>query len=279
MYQAVPTNKRRMLSEIALLIACLAAGAYILAFGGPYFSQLAYSKLMVKSDTPPSIQQYPLAKPRLQKWEPVNLPPVPTHDYTVPPVANGVVPVIRKIPTTEKVAFLTIDDGIVANPLDAQLMQAANARATFFLVHRFIDTDYTFFEDLASRTRSDIENHSYDHYLLTNLTYDQQKEDICKNADAFTGWFGKRPLLFRPSGGAYNDTTLHAAADCGMKALVMWDASINNGVIKYQDGSKMQPGDIVLMHFRATFSEDLNAFVQGARSSGLQPELLINWLS
>jgi len=214
---------------------------------------------------------------------PVAAPPqltigVSAHDYTIPPVENGTVPVITRIPTKEKVAFLTIDDGIVTSPSDAQLMQAAGVKATFFLVYRFINTDYSFFSNLAVRTGSDIENHTYDHYLLTGLNYDQQKVDICKNADTFNTWFGRRPSLLRPSGGAYNVTTLHAAADCGVTALIMWDASINNGVIKYQNGTKMQPGDIVLMHFRSTFEEDLNAFVQAARSSGLQPDLLVNWL-
>lgn len=203
---------------------------------------------------------------------------MPSHDYSVPPVENGEVPVISRIPTVEKVAFLTIDDGIVTNPLDARLMEQGKLKATFFLVHRFINSDFTFFADLANRTGSDIENHTYDHYLLTNLTYDQQKSDICMNADAFYIWFGKRPILIRPSGGAYNDTTLRAAADCGMKALIMWDATINNGVIRYDHGAVMRPGDIVLMHFRTTFAEDLNAFVQAANQAGLQPDLLINWV-
>lgn len=278
MYRTMPAYKGRMLSEIVLLILCVATGAYVLTFGGPYFAQLAYAKLATNASAS-SVQQRVPALPHWQKPVLIRLPVLPVHDYTIPPVTNGVVPVIRKIPTTEKVAFLTIDDGIVTNPSDAQLMQASGAKATFFLVYRFINTDSAFFEDLATHTGSDIENHTYDHYLLTNLTYNQQKEDICKNADIFTGWFGKRPVLLRPSGGAYNDTTLHAAADCGMKALIMWDASINNGVIKYQDSGKMQPGDIVLMHFRSTFSEDLNAFVQAAQSSGLQPALLVDWLS
>lgn len=266
-----------MLSEIALLAVCVAAGAYVLAVGGPYFSQLAYAKITADAAAP-AIQQGSPASLQTKKPEPASQPALPAHDYAFPPVANGAVPVISKIPTAEKVAFLTIDDGIVTNPLDAPLMQAANVKATFFLVYRFINTDYSFFDSLAARTGSDIENHSYDHYLLTNLTYDQQKVDICKNADAFNAWFGRRPVLFRPSGGAYNGTTLQAAAACGMRALVLWDASINNGVIKYQHGTTMQPGDIVLMHFRVTFQADLNAFVQAAQKAGLQPDVLVNWL-
>jgi len=199
-----------------------------------------------------------------------------THDYTIPPITDGAVPVISRIPTKQPVVFLTIDDGIVAEPDDAQLMQAAHVKATFFLVYRFIKDDPSFFANLSAQTGSDIQNHSYDHYVMTNLTYEQQKIDICKNADIFAEWYGKRPVLFRPSGGAYNDNTLRAAAACGMKALVLWDATVNNGEIAYQ-GDGMHAGDIVLMHFRSAFAEDLQAFVAAAHAAGLQPDLLINW--
>lgn len=262
-HKAANVNKPFLVAWLVFILA-LVVGLFGLVVDKSIAKQAVYIKPLVSTHI-----SYPLQS--LAQTTPV-------HDYTIPLVANGAVPIIRRVPTSEKVAFLTIDDGIVTNPSDAQLMQAGNAKATFFLVYRFINTDYAFFNDLAARTGSDIENHTYDHYLLTNLTYDQQKADICKNADQFSAWFGKRPVLLRPSGGAYNDTTLHAAADCGMKALVLWDASINNGAIKYQNGAKMQPGDIVLMHFRATFQEDLAAFVRAANSAGLQPELLVDWL-
>lgn len=199
-------------------------------------------------------------------------------DYPIPPVTNGAVPVIDHISLPRPVVFLTIDDGIVTSPDDATLMQAAHTKATFFLVYRFIRNNPSFFADLAARTGSDIQNHSFDHYVMTNLTYDQQRIDICKNADILAEWYGRRPVFFRPSGGAYNETTLRAAADCGMKALVLWDATIDNGTIQYQTGHTLQPGDIVLMHFRSTFAEDLQAFVHAVQDAGLQPDLLVNWL-
>lgn len=202
-------------------------------------------------------------------------PPI-LHDYRFPPVQNGIVPVISRIPTRERAVFLTIDDGIVTNPNDTHLMQEAHIQATFFLVHRFISSDWGFFADLSKQTGSDIENHSYDHYLLAGKSYDMQRQDICSNADAFAQWFGKRPILFRPSGGSYDTTTQRAAAACGMRAIILWDAAVDNGKVYYQHGS-MQPGDIVLMHFRSTFSEDLGAFSKAAQAAGLQPELLVNW--
>lgn len=205
-----------------------------------------------------------------------NAAPQSTHDYTFPSIQNGLAPVISRIATKEKVVFLTIDDGIVTNPNDAQLMQADRVKATFFLVHRFISSDWKYFANLAQETGSDVQNHSYDHYQLPGMSYDYQKWDICTNADVFKQWFGKRPILFRPSGGGYDATTQKAAADCGMKAIILWDATVNNGAVQYQHGS-LQPGDIVLMHFRTTFSEDLNAFTKAAQVAGLQPELLSDW--
>ncbi len=200
------------------------------------------------------------------------------RDYRFPAVQDGMVPIVSRIPTKEHVVFLTIDDGIVANPGDARLMKANGVKATFFLVYRFIKRDPGFFAGLAQVTGSDIENHSYDHYILTNLGYDQQKLDICQNADVITQWFGSRPMLFRPSGGAYDSDTRRAAASCGARALIMWDGAINNGRLRVQSGRGLRPGDIVLMHFRTTFSEDLMAFVTAAKAAGLQPDLLVNWL-
>lgn len=201
-----------------------------------------------------------------------------THDYTIPPVINGEVPVISRIPTKTPVVFLTIDDGISQNNNDSQLMQFYGVKASFFLVHRFISDNPSFFGSLAEQTGSLIEDHTYDHYLQTNLNLTQSQQDICTDAGYLNQQFGRYPLLFRPPGGAYDDTTRKAAANCGMQALVMWDATVNNGSLQYQSGNSLKPGDIVLMHFRTTFAEDLNAFVSAMNKSGLKTDLLENWL-
>ena len=205
-------------------------------------------------------------------------PQQPAHDYTIPPVQNGMVPVISRIPTKEPVVFLTIDDGITQLPGNLAAMQANHDVATFFLVYRFIKNNPSYFVDLSKATGSDIENHTYDHYLQTGLSYVQQQQDICKGADTDASLFGRRPILFRPPGGAYNTDTQKAAAVCGMQALIMWDATVNNGSLQYQRGRQLQPGDVVLMHFRTTFTEDMNAFVAAEKQARLHTDLLENWL-
>lgn len=202
----------------------------------------------------------------------------PAHDYAIPPVSNGMVPVISRIPTNEPVVFLTIDDGIYKGANESQLMKKYGISATLFLVHRFIQDDPSFFADLSKATGSPIEDHTYDHYLQTGLSYDQQRQDICSNADVFTSWFGRRPVLYRPPGGAYDEDSQRAAASCNMRALVLWDVTVNNGTLQYQSSGHLRPGDIVLMHFRSTFDEDLTAFVNAMKSAGLKTDLLENWL-
>jgi hypothetical protein len=63
-----------------------------------------------------------------------------------------------------------------------------------------------------------------------------------------------------------------------MKAIVTWVAKANGGSMQYQTGVRLHPGDIVLMHFRPEFKDDMNAFIEAQQASGLRTDLLENWL-
>lgn len=203
-------------------------------------------------------------------------PPVP-HDYAIPPVANGLAPVISQIPTARKVVFLGIDDGANKQPFEIQMMQRYHIKASLFLSNSFISDNPSFFKGFIPGG-SLIEDHTVDHVLLSSLSYDQQKWEICTEADLEQQQFGRRPVLFRPPGGDYDTDTQRAAADCGMKAVVMWIAKANGGSMQYQIGDGLRPGDIVLMHFRPEFKRDMQAFVDAQHKAGLHTELLENWL-
>ncbi|HWO67646.1 MAG TPA: polysaccharide deacetylase family protein, partial [Umezawaea sp.] len=117
------------------------------------------------------------------------------------------------------------------------------------------------------------------HPNLSGKPYETQKQEICGNADFLAGTFGVRPTLFRPPFGNHDVTTRRAAADCGMSAIVLWTASVNDGVVQFQAGDKLNAGDIVLMHFRNSFAEDYLAFLNRARQDGLTPVVLDDFLS
>jgi peptidoglycan/xylan/chitin deacetylase (PgdA/CDA1 family) len=117
-----------------------------------------------------------------------------------------------------------------------------------------------------------------DHRLLSQLSLNDQKLEICGEADFMEKEYGRRPILFRPPGGAYNQDTQRAAASCGMKAVVLWNAKASGGSMQYQLGHSLRSGDIVLMHFRPEFQKDMQAFINAEKAAGLHTELLENWL-
>jgi peptidoglycan/xylan/chitin deacetylase (PgdA/CDA1 family) len=161
------------------------------------------------------------------------------------------------------VAFLTIDDGVTKAPDALALMRAAHIRATLFLTINDISDNRDYFSQLQS-AGAVIEAHTISHPDLIKLSYSQQRYEICHGADLLGQWYGRRPMLFRPPYGDENDDTLAAGA---------------NGTVNYQTSlHRVQPGDIILLHFRTTFDEDFVAALRAIHDSGLTPALLEDYV-
>lgn len=205
-------------------------------------------------------------------------PPV-TPDAFIPPVESGFAPVITSLPTKQPVVFLTIDDGAHKTPDQLQTMRDNHLVASIFLARLFITDNPLFFAEFT-KYGSLIENHSLNHYIRPAEieSYELQKQEICGMADYEQQTYGRRPIFFRPPGGAYSVAMQRAAADCGMKAIVTWIAKANGGSMQYQIGDHLRPGDIVLMHFRPEFQQDMRAFLDAMNSQHLHTELLENWM-
>ncbi len=234
----------------------------------------------------PNIATAPASHPQVvtkKPSQPPSLPPVPPKpkpDYSLPPITDGLAPVLSRIPTSQPVVFLGIDDGGYKDPNEISLMKANNIKATLFLSNLFILDNPAFFKQLSHETGAVIEDHTLHHYIdLPYRSLAEQKAEICGEADYMQQEYGRRPVLFRPPGGAYSVTTQRAAAECGMKAIINWIAKANGGSMQYQIGNGLRPGDIVLMHFRPVFAQDMQAFLQAEKAAGLHTELLEDWLT
>lgn len=204
--------------------------------------------------------------------------PALSPDYVLPPIQDGMVPVITKIPTAQKVVFLTIDDGASKLPENLALLQENKIKASLFLAKLFIADKPDYFKPFLAAGHK-IENHSISHPLnLVKMSYQQQKDEICQMADFEEQTYGRRPVFFRPPGGPYSSVTRKAAADCGMKAIIDWEAKANAGRVDYQTGTALRPGEIVLMHFRPEFAKDLQAFIEAKNAAGLEVVLLEDYL-
>jgi peptidoglycan/xylan/chitin deacetylase (PgdA/CDA1 family) len=85
-------------------------------------------------------------------------------------------------------------------------------------------------------------------------------------------------VLFRPPFGDRDNTTLTVAHGCGLKAAFMWKETVDKGKVRYQEGHTVQPGDIILMHFRPAFVKDFLAALRAIHAAGLTPALLEDYI-
>jgi peptidoglycan/xylan/chitin deacetylase (PgdA/CDA1 family) len=187
----------------------------------------------------------------------------------------GMAPVITRVETTDPVVFLTIDDGWTREPEALAAFEEAGVPATLFVLDAPIIEDAEFFRSMPDTL---VEGHTQTHVDLTTVSYEQQRAEICGNADTIERTFGRRPVLFRPPYGEHNEATLRAAADCGMDAVVLWEQSLNGDVVSYRSETRFRPGDIILMHFRPDFVDELHTAMRHAEGAGLEFALLEDYI-
>ncbi|MEV6970920.1 polysaccharide deacetylase family protein [Hamadaea sp. NPDC051192] len=220
------------------------------------------------SPTPSTVKDLAWYTSRLPKFGP--LPPPASVNVD----AGTSSPLWFKVPTTQKVAFLTIDDGATRHPMALQLLKASGVRITLFLTLQYVEGHTDYFKALQA-SGAVIENHTITHTSLKGKTYAFQHHEICDAADRLGKLFGRRPTLFRPPYGNYDDTTLKVARECGQKVVFYWTETVDKGKVRYQTSNHtIQPGHIVLMHFRPAYPDDFLAVLTKMKQSGVQPALL-----
>ncbi len=205
--------------------------------------------------------------------------------FPAPPIAQPITvpdgpasPVYHRLPVNQPVAFLTIDDGLVQLPDAVTLMRAAGIPFSMFLIAPVAAKNAGFFRQLQA-AGGVVEDHTIDHPELKGTSYAYQHHQICDAASTLTGTFGRRPSLFRPPYGDYDRTTQRVAHDCGFKVVLYWSETVVNGAVRYQTADhRIQPGDIILMHFRTTFVQDVLAALTAIHNAGLTPALLEDYL-
>lgn len=237
----------------------------------PSSSSSAPSSVSTKPSTagaPPASVSYADRLPkfdRAPKADKVNLPEGASAAY------------FTHIPTDQPVAFLTIDDGWIKRPEALELFKQAGVPVTLFLTINSIKDDPPYFKRLQD-AGAVIEAHTLTHPNLKGKPYAFQHKEICDSADKLGKWYGRRPILFRPPFGEKDDTTLKVAHDCGLHAGFFWKETVDKGIVRYQAGNTVQPGDIILMHFRDRFVDDFIAALQAIKAAGLTPALLEDYI-
>jgi len=186
--------------------------------------------------------------------------------------AAGKVPVVFQIRTKEPVVFITIDDGWHRSKEAAALIREWNWPVMSFVLTTPMRRGVQWFKNLGPRHAFGV--HGRTHSSLARMSYEEQVKAICAGAKDVRKLTGQRPRLLRPPYGAYNQNTRRAAKECGLSAVVMWSVSVRDDRV----GARLDPGDIILLHYTKSLPTSLRVLKKKLDRLGLRPAPLQNYL-
>ena len=170
---------------------------------------------------------------------------------------------------------LTFDDGPNPEHMPAvlDLMDELEVKANFFVVGKSMEEHPDLAEDIHKRGHL-LCNHSYTHPHMTQLTLDEQREEIEKTSAVIKSITGENPKWFRPPYFDYDNPLLELVTSLGMISVHASISSRDAGGKKDITGSEVLQNltdtlcadGIILCHFWSKAScEALVKFVPLAR--------------
>ena len=186
------------------------------------------------------------------------MPPFPSYSIAPIGVSGDSAAHLSKVDTVDKVVFLTIDDGIVKDQRVMDFLVEHRWPATLFLVSGEFKKDPLYFAQILT-VGGNISSHTSTHPELSGLDFDTQRKQICGMRGTIEKALGSAGHLFRPPYGSWDETTLRAAASCGINAVVTWNSELWEGNVDLAHRPALQPGDVFLTHFRNDLYDNLVA--------------------
>lgn len=173
--------------------------------------------------------------------------------------ATDVVAVKRVLP----VYSVERDDPVISVTFDASwggdktmaildLLDQYDAKATFFLVGIWVDKYPELVKEISARGH-EIGNHSDSHPYMTKISESKMRQELDSCSDKIEALTGKRPTLFRPPYGDYDNKVVTVSRDEGYE-VVQWSVDSldwkNRGVqdLVKRATANVQQGDIILFH-------------------------------
>lgn len=183
------------------------------------------------------------------------------RDMTVFALKNSEKP-IYSVDTEEKKIAISFDAAWGADKT-RQIMdicESYGVNATFFLVGFWIEKYPEVVKEIDERG-FEIGNHSENHPEMSKLTKEQMIKEIESVNDRVFALIGKRPKVFRPPYGDYNDTLVLTLKELKMNPVqwsidsLDWKELGRDELIK-RVLKKTENGDIILCHNNAKYTPD-----------------------
>ncbi len=188
--------------------------------------------------------------------------------------------VLWKQDTTEKIVYLTMDEGYEYLDNTKRILDIAkekNVKITFFITGSYLDRQ----PNLVLRMLQEghvVANHTDKHLRAPSITVDQLIEDITLLETKYQQLTGQ-PIakLYRPAEGGYSERSLAIANDLGY-TTVFWSFAYRDWLTDDQPDpdtayqlimNQLHPGAILLIHaVSVTNVEILPDLIDGIRNQG-----------
>ena len=182
---------------------------------------------------------------------------------------------LYRIETKDPVVFITIDDG-KDRPANAEaVLNRLNWPITSFLVPKLVGAHAQWFSNFGRV--NDIGSHTVRHIALKGLSFEKQKEEICRGEGRLLGKFGRTLGYFRPPFGLWDQNTLKAAAACGISHVFLWRVSLNGRTITTWGGN-IRAGDIIIIHYVGSLAQSLRRLERELKRLKLTPARLSDYV-
>lgn len=161
----------------------------------------------------------------------------------------------------EPVVYLTMDSGYEKGLLPSILdtLKKHDVKVTFFVTGATIRTAPEAIERMVAEGHT-IGNHTVNHPRISDLSYDELKEELFGLEEMLEPFVGERTRFMRPPEGVYSERALARLQALGYRP-VFWSLAIRDwvpqpgGAQDTLDGvlGQIHPGAVILLH---TVSED-----------------------
>ena len=181
----------------------------------------------------------------------MNIIPVKT-----PKLVKHVLPsLVWNIKTTEKVIYLTFDDGPTPEITDwvINTLDTFDAKATFFCIGNNIEKHPEIFKSIINKGHA-IGNHTYNHLKGWKTKTKDYLINIYKTQLIIDSSYNSKPLLFRPPYGRIKLKQVKALSKLNYQIIMWnilskdWDKTVEKEVCLKNVIQNTKEGDIVVFH-------------------------------
>jgi peptidoglycan/xylan/chitin deacetylase (PgdA/CDA1 family) len=169
-----------------------------------------------------------------------------------------------------RAVYITVDDGWTPSSQVLAIMRSTHLPVTAFLIEQAAQRNLAYWRAFAAAGGT-IGDHTVSHPNLTTLSLSQATVQWAQARLTLGRWLRQAPVLGRPPYGAFDRTVAAAAYRARLKALVGWSATVSSDGVKTWNGRRLEPGEIVLLHWDPGLGRQLTKLLRVIHARHLHP--------